>query len=209
MIVQQAAVQTAIHRWLERLVVGLNLCPFAAAPLRKNAVRVAVSDALTEEGILTDLLDEAFRLTVVDAEVVSTTLLVIPQALEDFSVFNEFLHAAEGALQSLGLEGELQLASFHPDYQFADSAPDDVGNYSNRAPFPVLHLLREAELSRVLAHHPDPARIYRDNIQRLEGLGVAQLREMLVACGAGLGIGGSVPENENDAQNEQTEESGE
>lgn len=182
MIVDDEPVRATTHRWLTRLVVGLNLCPFASAPLREETVRIAVSDAREPQTLMADLLEEILRLHGTDLGAISTTLLVTPHTLQTFDDFNAFLGVAEDSLRALDLDGELQLASFHPDYRFAGSAPGDPGNYTNRSPYPILHLLREAEVSRAVTHHPDPARIYRDNIRRLEALGVEHLGAMLADC---------------------------
>jgi hypothetical protein len=182
MIVDDEPARVATHRWLTRLVVGLNLCPFASAPLREETIRIAVSDATQAETLVSDLVEEVLRLHGTAPGVISTTLLVVPQALQTFDDFNAFLGVAEDTLRVLDLEGELQLASFHPDYRFAGSMPGEPGNYSNRSPYPVLHLLREIEVSQAVERHPDPARIYRDNIRRLEALGVARLGAMLADC---------------------------
>lgn len=184
MIIEDNTSAELIRRWVEQLVVGLNLCPFAAQPLRQGRVRIVVSDAANPEVLLTDLLEEAFRLGNAPVEDLSTTLLVIPRCLPEFADFNDFHGLAEEVMAEMGLEGELQLASFHPDYCFADSTPDDPANYSNRAPLPVLHLLREAELERVLAHHPDPSQIYQQNIRQLRELGTTRLTALLAGCAA-------------------------
>ncbi|WP_330970375.1 DUF1415 domain-containing protein, partial [Lysobacter sp. A3-1-A15] len=134
----------ATRRWLERAVIGLNLCPFAKAVHVKDQVRYVLSEASTADALLAELADELTWLNDTDPAVVDTTLLIHPQVLVDFHDYNDFLDQADAAVDALGLEGEIQIASFHPDYRFAGTAFDDPGNCSNRSPYPMLHLLREA-----------------------------------------------------------------
>ena len=161
----------ATQAWLEKAVIGLNLCPFAKAVHGKGQIRWVHSPATTVQALLLALTQELRLLASADAEVIDTTLLVHPQVLGDFLDFNDFLDVADAALDELGLDGTLQIASFHPQFQFAGTAPDDVGNFSNRAPFPTLHLLREASIDRAVAAFPEAASIYDRNIETLEGLG--------------------------------------
>ena len=167
------AVVAATRRWLERAVIGLNLCPFARAPYLKNRVRIVVSPARDEEALLLDLCEELQRLAVTDEDDVETTLLVHPRVLDDFLAFNDFLDVADAALQEMKLEGELQIASFHPDYEFADAPLGDVANFTNRSPFPTLHLLRESSIERAVEAVDDTDAIYERNIARLREMGVA------------------------------------
>ena len=167
------AVVAATRRWLERAVIGLNLCPFARAPYLKNRVRIVVSPARDEEALLLDLCEELQRLAVTDEDDVETTLLVHPHVLDDFLAFNDFLDVADAALQQMKLEGELQIASFHPDYEFADAPLGDVANFTNRSPFPTLHLLRESSIERAVEAVDDTDAIYERNIARLREMGVA------------------------------------
>ncbi|MBU8977566.1 DUF1415 domain-containing protein [Lysobacter sp. MMG2] len=161
----------ATRRWLERAVIGLNLCPFAKAVYVKQQVRFVLSEAMTPEALLEELTAELALLARTDPEVTDTTLLVHPRVLTDFLDYNDFLDRADAAVAALDLEGELQVASFHPDYRFAGTAPDDMGNFTNRAPFPTLHLLREASIDRAVAAFPDPEVIVERNIAALEKLG--------------------------------------
>lgn len=161
----------ATRRWVERAVIGLNLCPFARAPWVRQRVRVRVSAATSEDELVADLAEELGVLAAADADAIETTLLVHPQVLADFHDFNDFLEIAEATLAALGLEGELQVASFHPDYQFADSAPDAIENCTNRSPYPILHLLRESSIDRAVEAMPDTDDIYRRNIETLRELG--------------------------------------
>ncbi len=174
--VEPLADQTVIARtrdWLEKAVIGLNLCPFAKAMHVKRQVRYVVSHAETEEALIEDLLHELQLLAATDPGDVETTLLIHPLVLGDFLDYNDFLDIADAAVSELDLDGELQVASFHPDYQFADTAPDDIANFSNRAPYPTLHLLREASVDRAVAAFPEAGQIYDRNIDTLRRLGHA------------------------------------
>lgn len=166
-----AEIVDATRKWLERAVIGLNLCPFAKAVHVKGQVRYVVSAARTEEALLDDLERELKFLTEADPAVVDTTLLITPDVLADFSDFTRFLDLVEVVLRTHGLTGVLQVASFHPDYVFVDAEPDAVSNFTNRSPYPLLHLLREASLSRATAAFPDAGDIYERNIETLNKLG--------------------------------------
>ena len=166
------------RRWLERAVIGLNLCPFAKAVHIKQQVRYVVSAAEDEEALLADLLHELQLLYDADPEQVETTLLIHPHVLTDFLDYNDFLEIADAAVSELSLDGEVQVASFHPDYRFADSEPDDIANFSNRAPYPTLHLLRESSIDRAVAAFPEAASIYERNIETLRKLGHAGWRAL-------------------------------
>jgi hypothetical protein len=174
-----AQVEREVRRWLERAVIGLNLCPFAKAVYVKDQVRIVVSDASTERALLEQLGEELALLRDTPAESVDTTLLVHPQVLGDFLAYNEFLGDADALVEALALDGMLQVASFHPDYQFADSAPDDVENLTNRAPYPILHLLREASVDRAVEAYPDPDAIIERNIASVRALGFEGWRALL------------------------------
>ncbi len=169
----------ATRRWLERAVIGLNLCPFAKAVHAKRQVRYVLSDATSPVALLDQLEEELRLLQASDPEQVDTTLLVHPGVLGDFYDYNDFLGSAEALVADLGLEGELQVASFHPDYRFAGTADDDIGNYTNRSPFPTLHLLREASIDRAVAAYPDPGVIVERNIATLEALGLEGWRKLM------------------------------
>ncbi len=164
--------------WLEKAVIGLNLCPFAKGVYVKNQVRFVVSDARHIDGFLEELDRELDLLAAADPAQIDTTLLVHPTLLSDFLEFNDFTVLAEAAVEEHGLEGILQVASFHPSFQFADTEPDDIGNYTNRAPYPTLHLIREESLSRAVAAYPDAEAIYGRNIETLEKLGLAGWRAL-------------------------------
>lgn len=162
---------SAVSTWLQRAVIGLNLCPFAKAVHNRGQIRYAVSEATEPEQLVRDLTEALQHLHDCDPAVTDTTLLIHPWILQDFTEYNEFLGIAELILSSLGLEGEIQIASFHPDYQFADTHRDDIANFTNRSPYPILHLLREDSIARAVAAYPDPDDIYKRNISTLEKLG--------------------------------------
>ncbi|WP_061541574.1 DUF1415 domain-containing protein [Collimonas fungivorans] len=165
--------------WLERAVIGLNLCPFAKAVFIKDQIRYVVSTAQSPEELLADLMAELEFLQRADPEAVDTTLLIHPDALRDFLDYNDFLDVADAAVDDLGLEGEIQVASFHPEYQFAGSDIDDISNYTNRAPYPTLHLLREISVERAVDAFPDAADIFDKNMRTLEQLGLDGWRKLL------------------------------
>lgn len=176
-----AAVTAATRTWLEKAVIGLNLCPFAKAVHVKQQIRYVVSTATTPEALAEELMAELALLRDADPEAVETTLLIHPQVLGDFLDFNDFLDVADAIVEEMELDGELQVASFHPDYQFADSEPDDIENFSNRAPYPTLHLLRESSIAQAVQAFPDAADIYETNIETLQRLGHAGWRRLWLA----------------------------
>ena len=160
------------RRWLERAVIGLNLCPFAKAVYVKRQVRFVLSDASTPEALLEQLAEELLLLRDTPVEAIDTTLIVHPDVLQDFLDYNDFLDNADAAVEALDLGGILQVASFHPAYQFAGTALDDIGNYTNRSPYPTLHLLREDSVSRAVDAFPDADSIVDRNIETLDKLGI-------------------------------------
>jgi hypothetical protein len=164
-------VVAATRIWLERAVIGLNLCPFAKSVHVKNQIRYAVSAARTPEDLLADLVAELRLLHASDPAEIDTTLLVHPRVLGDFLDYNDFLELADAAVAGEGLEGEIQVASFHPQYQFAGTLAEDMENCSNRSPHPMLHLLREASIERAVAAFPDAGTIFEKNIETLRRLG--------------------------------------
>ena len=167
----QYEIVAATRHWLEVAVIGLNLCPFAKAVHVKQQIRYTVTQASSEGELLAVLRDELSVLAKADANEIDTTLLIHPQALTDFIDYTAFLRKADRLLRSQGHEGTLQIASFHPAYEFAGSAPDDIENCSNRSPFPMLHLLREDSIERAVAVFPDAGEIYERNIETLRRLG--------------------------------------
>jgi hypothetical protein len=161
-----------MRRWLERAVIGLNLCPFAKAVHTKGQIHYAVSQATDAEALRQDLVDELNSLLAQDPSARDTTLLIAPRVLADFLDYNDFLGVADKLLRKMKLQGVLQIASFHPDFQFGGTAADDITNYTNRAPYPCLHLLREASIDRAVAAFPEAETIFERNMQTLEELGL-------------------------------------
>jgi hypothetical protein len=157
--------------WVRRAVIGLNLCPFARAVDVKDQIRYVFSDATDPETLLATLVVELQRLADTDPEVVDTTMLIHPRVLADFEDFNDFLELADAAVEDLDLDGVLQVASFHPQFQFADTEIDDVTNATNRSPYPTLHLLREDSVDRAVAAFPEAEAIFERNMATLEKLG--------------------------------------
>lgn len=176
----EGTVIQATRKWVEDVVVGYNLCPFAKRELVKDRVRFVVTEANNEDELLQALQTELLRLE--DEPEIETTLLIHPQVLHDFPDYNEFLGAADGLLTYLDMEGIYQIASFHPDYQFADTAPDAAENYTNCSPFPMLHLLREASLEAAIDNHPDVDGIPSRNIELMNKLGAEKMRGILAGC---------------------------
>ena len=176
------AIEDTRH-WLERAVIGLNLCPFAKAVHVKEQIRWVESAAEDPEQLLEDLVRELQFLAAADPAIVETTLLIHPRVLADFLDYNDFLDLADAAVESLGLAGVLQVASFHPDYQFAGTAPDDAENLSNRSPYPTLHLLREASIDAAVAAFPEAASIYERNIETLHRLGLRGWHRLMAGPG--------------------------
>jgi uncharacterized protein len=166
---EQVLIQT--KHWLEKAVIGLNLCPFAKAVYVKNQVRLVVSKARHADDLLEELDRELDLLVATPASEIDTTLLIHPTLFEDFLDFNDFLEVAEGVVDEHELEGVVQLASFHPRFQFDGTEPDDISNYTNRAPFAMLHLLREESVERAVEAFPEAESIFEQNIATLEKLG--------------------------------------
>nr|WP_150561353.1 DUF1415 domain-containing protein [Pandoraea bronchicola] len=167
------AVIAATRHWLTRAVIGLNLCPFAKAVHVKDQIRYVVSAARDREGALLDLERELQWLAEADPQTIDTTLLILPHALLDFHEYNDTLFFAERMLRQLHLEGELQIASFHPDYQFEGTDPDDAENYTNRSPYPILHLLRESSIDRAVEAFPEAETIFARNEALMRKMGAA------------------------------------
>ncbi|NVK41243.1 MAG: DUF1415 domain-containing protein [Oceanospirillaceae bacterium] len=167
-----------MRRWVEVMVVGENLCPFAAPDVRHERVRYAISDAREPEALVPEFLEELALIQQTPESEIATTLLVVPHMLSDFDDYLDMLALCEELVEEVGLEGLFQLASFHPGYLFDGVAADDLGHWTNRAPFPVFHLIREGQMSRVLMHYPDPDAIPERNIAHLRALGRARLIEL-------------------------------
>jgi uncharacterized protein len=160
------------RHWVDRAVIGMNLCPFAGEVSRNGRIRYVVSAASRPKALLADLTAELRLLASSPAETIETTLLIHPWVLSDFLAFNDFLEKVERAIVSEDLEGVIQVASFHPCYQFEGTAPDDIENYTNRSPYPTLHLLRESSVTEAVTRVPDPSSIYDRNIATLRVLGL-------------------------------------
>jgi uncharacterized protein len=173
------AVIADTRRWLERAVIGLNLCPFAKAVHVKQQVRFVLSDAELADDLLEELAEELLRLRDTPADETDTTLLVHPRVLTDFLDYNDFLDRVDALIEALELDGILQVASFHPDYRFADSEADDPGNCTNRAPYPTLHLLRESSLDKAVAAYPEADAIVERNLETMARLGLDGFRRLL------------------------------
>ena len=168
---EEAQVLAATRSWLEKAVIGLNLCPFAKSVHVKRQIRFAITAAQTADELLSELSHELELLAQTDPAELDTTLLIHPQAMTDFIDYHFFLAEADAALVRLGFDGVFQIASLHPDYEFAGSDPADIENFSNRSPYPTLHLLREESIDRAVAAFPDAADIYERNIETLRRIG--------------------------------------
>jgi hypothetical protein len=176
-----------VRQWVETVVVDLNLCPFAKRELVKNRVRFTVTQAKTEEQLLIALQTELELLSREPS--IETTLLIHPDVLHDFYDYNQFLSYADGLLLQMKMEGVYQIASFHPDYQFAGTESADAENYTNRSPYPMMHLIREESLERAIAAYEDVDKIPLRNTELMNTLGKDKLRKLLQAC-----FDGSKPE---------------
>jgi len=170
--------------WIERAVIGLNLCPFARAPYVKERIRYCVSHASSARDLLQDLRVELERLVDAPVNELETTLLIHPECLSDFLEYNDFLGDVDATLLKMGLEGTIQIASFHPQYQFADTSPNDLSNATNQSPFPMLHLLREDSIDRAIETMPNTERIYAANLETLERFGAKGWQDLLRQCRA-------------------------
>lgn len=171
-------IKQQVQQWLDDVVIGLNLCPFAAKPNRNKQIKIQVSHAVSEELLLEDILAELMVLDSCDAKELETTLLVIPDMLQDFFDYNLFLDWVDALIKQQDWEGIYQVATFHPDYCFGGAAPDDDENLTNRSPFPILHLIREASMERVLKHYPNPELIPDNNINSVESLSDEQKKQL-------------------------------
>ncbi|MCX2863069.1 DUF1415 domain-containing protein [Paucibacter sp. PLA-PC-4] len=165
-------IEADTRAWLEKAVIGLNLCPFAKSVHVNNRLRYVVSGATSPEELLKELAKELLLLRRSDPDEIETTLVIHPQVLQDFLDFNDFIGAADALVEDLELDGELQIASFHPQYQFDGTAADDISNYSNRSPYPTLHILRESSIERAVETMADTDAIYEANMATLEKLGL-------------------------------------
>ncbi|WP_299423313.1 DUF1415 domain-containing protein [uncultured Shimia sp.] len=166
------------RQWLEQMVVGLNLCPFSSSVIARDQVRYAICDATTDADLKQFFVDELQHLLGANENDVATSLLMFPQGLEEFGDYLTLLDWFQQLLENADLIEHVQLASFHPQYQFDGVAADDLSHFTNRAPYPTIHLLRQEQLTKVLAHVSDPEKIYLDNIKTLNDLGRQQVEEL-------------------------------
>ena len=173
-----AEIESQVEQWLIDVVIGLNLCPFAAKPQRNEQIRIFVSDAQVEEALLEDVFQEFTRLAQTEVKELETTLVVIPKMLSDFDNYNFFLDWIDALLKQEQWEGIFQVATFHPDYCFAGASPDDAENLTNRAPYPVLHLIREDSMEKAVKHYPNPEAIPDTNIARVEALSEQEKQQL-------------------------------
>lgn len=174
----ETEILTATQVWLEKFIIGHNLCPFAKAVYTKDKIRYVISEADNKKSLKIFLEKELQLLQETPIEEIETTLLIHPHVLQDFFEYNDFLDTADELLQSLELDGVIQIASFHPHYQFADTDYDDITNYTNRSPFPMLHLLREESVDKAVEAFPDAEMIYEKNIETMRDLGKEGLRQL-------------------------------
>jgi hypothetical protein len=186
-----ASVADSVRRWVESVVIDLHLCPFAERELMNNRVRFQVTDAANEEQLLVALADE-LRLLGSDPAI-ETTLLIHPNLLQDFYDYNQFLDHADRLLVELHLDGVYQIASFHPEYRFAGTDPSGAENYTNRSPYPMLHIIREESLERAIADYPDIDQVPIRNVELMQRLGIEKLKTLLAACRRSTDTGKSGP----------------
>lgn len=163
--------------WLEQFVIGLGLCPFAKKPFELEQIRYVVLEGAEVDRLTKKLLDELHFLNRIEQKRIETTLIIISQQMQDFRDFNDYLAVVEDILLEMNLIGEIQVASFHPEYQFAGTTPEDAENYTNRSPYPMLHLLREESVERALKNYPDPEKIPQRNIEKMKKLGLEKLKK--------------------------------
>ncbi len=165
-----------VTRWLDEVVIGLNLCPFAKQPRRNEQVRFVSSTADQPEALLEDVYDELSLIE--QTETIETTLLIVPKLLSDFDEYNQFLDLVDQLLIKFDWDGTFQVASFHPDYCFADTAPDSMENLTNRSPFPILHIIREASIEKAVENITAPDEVYKNNIQTVSNLSQEQIKKL-------------------------------
>lgn len=174
---QEIEIVAVVRQWLQSIVIDLNLCPFARRELASNRIRFKPSRASSEQQLLIDLQSE---LELLDRDqTIETTLLIHPGVLQDFDAYNQFLALSDSLIEQLGLLGTYQLASFHPDYQFENTEVGDVENYTNRSPYPMLHVIREQSLERAIADYPDVAQIPVRNVELMRRMGKEKLAAMM------------------------------
>ncbi len=171
-------VENSVRKWLENMVIGLNLCPFAKSVYIKNQVRIVVYEG-EEDELLGCIESELLYLQKTPDTEIDTTLVVVPHLLKDYYDFNDFLIYTDALIEEMGLEGEIQIADFHPYYQFAGTQKEDIENYTNRSPYPIFHLLRQSSIDRAVEQFPDAAEIFERNISKMQTLGIEKLKTLL------------------------------
>ncbi|HCG5640074.1 TPA: DUF1415 domain-containing protein [Vibrio parahaemolyticus] len=172
------AITQQVEQWLNDVVIGLNLCPFAAKPQRNKQIKIFVSEATQEEALLEDILLQLIELSTTEPEKMETTLVVVPNMLQDFWDYNFCIDWVEGLIKQQDWEGIFQVATFHPDYCFGGAAPEDDENLTNRSPYPIFHLIREESMEKVLKHYPDPESIPDTNIARVSALSEEERKKL-------------------------------
>ncbi|ELP2655669.1 DUF1415 domain-containing protein [Vibrio parahaemolyticus] len=172
------AITQQVDQWLNDVVIGLNLCPFAAKPQRNKQIKIFVSEATQEEAMLEDILLQLIELSTTEPEKLDTTLVVVPNMLQDFWDYNFCIDWVEGLIKQQDWEGIFQVATFHPDYCFGGAAPEDDENLTNRSPYPIFHLIREESMEKVLKHYPDPESIPDTNIARVSALSEEERKKL-------------------------------
>ncbi|ELA7192743.1 DUF1415 family protein [Vibrio parahaemolyticus] len=172
------AITHQVDQWLNDVVIGLNLCPFAAKPQRNKQIKIFVSEATQEEALLEDILLQLIELNTTEPEELETTLVVVPNMLQDFWDYNFCIDWVEGLIKQQDWEGIFQVATFHPDYCFGGAAPEDDENLTNRSPYPIFHLIREESMEKVLKHYPDPESIPDTNIARVSALSEQERKKL-------------------------------
>ncbi|EGR0396666.1 DUF1415 domain-containing protein [Vibrio parahaemolyticus] len=172
------AITQQVDQWLNDVVIGLNLCPFAAKPQRNKQIKIFVSETTREEALLEDILLQLIELSTIEPEKLETTLVVVPNMLQDFWDYNFCIDWVEGLIKQQDWEGIFQVATFHPDYCFGGAAPEDDENLTNRSPYPIFHLIREESMEKVLKHYPDPESIPDTNIARVSALSEEERKEL-------------------------------
>lgn len=172
------AITEQVDQWLNDVVIGLNLCPFAAKPQRNKQIKIFVSEASQEEALLEDILLQLIELSSTEPKKLETTLVVVPNMLQDFWDYNFFIDWVEGLIKQQDWEGIFQVATFHPDYCFGGAEPEDDENLTNRSPYPVFHLIREESMEKVLKHYPDPESIPDTNIARVSALSEEERKKL-------------------------------
>jgi hypothetical protein len=174
----KSEIEHIVEQWLNDVVIGLNLCPFAAKPQRNKQIKITISGATSEEALLQDIYDQLLELDNTDPEQLETTLVVVPNMLEDFDLYNFFIDWIEALIKQQDWEGTFQLATFHPNYCFAGTNPEDAENLTNRSPYPIFHLIREESMEKVLRHYPNPELIPENNIEKVSQLAPADLTRL-------------------------------